>query len=263
MKFDQTILVWDTETTGLDPAVDRVVEIAAVPVRLSHGAWSIGRGFSLLVDPDREVPPEASAVHHITGAMCEDAPLLGDAVDACRQGCFEGWPGGGDPARPPPPEWPDYGAAHNLKFDAGFLPELRGRPAICTWRCALHLWPEAPGHSNQVLRYWLNLQPSPHLSEDAAYYPRAANPHSALYDAYVTAALLGRMLQDHTPEQLVELTGTPVVQTKIRFGKHRNERWTELPTDYLRWMGRQGDWDEDAAHTLKVELARRAALVGP
>ena len=36
-----------------------------------------------------------------------------------------------------------------------YLPALSGGARwICTWKCALRLWPSSPGFSNQVLRYW-------------------------------------------------------------------------------------------------------------
>ena len=261
MKVDQTILVWDTETTGLSPEEgDAVVEVAAVPVRLSEGAWTVGQGVSYLVDPGRPIPPEASAVHHLTDDMCEDMPTLEEAVEGCRFALSEPkMTDDGGIIYPSPPGWPDFGAAHNAKFDAGFLTELRVRPLVCTYRCALHIWPGAPGYGNQTLRYWKKVVLSHHLSEDTIHYPRAVSPHSALYDAYTTAGLLQIMLQDHTPEELVALTAAPVTLTKVRFGKHSGEAWAALPTDYLRWMQRQSGWDEDVAHTLRVELERRGA----
>ena len=73
----------------------------------------------------------------------------------------------------------DVFVAHKWAFEAQWLEEhLQGRPAICTYKAALRLWPEAPGYSNQVLRYWLR--------------PKDLNPavasgaHRALPDAYVT-----------------------------------------------------------------------------
>ena len=50
----------------------------------------------------------------------------------------------------------DVFVAHKWAFEAQWLGEhLQGRPAICTYKAALRLWPDAPGYSNQVLRYWL------------------------------------------------------------------------------------------------------------
>ena len=54
------IIIIDTETTGTDPQVDRLVELAGVPLSPTC------RDFSTLVNPGREIPPEAKAIHHIT-----------------------------------------------------------------------------------------------------------------------------------------------------------------------------------------------------
>ena len=61
------IRVVDVETTGLDPAVDRIVEIAVVGVDFERRCYR--KLFHSLVDPEIPIPPEASAVHHITTAM--------------------------------------------------------------------------------------------------------------------------------------------------------------------------------------------------
>src|SRR5208282_306064 len=49
-------------------------------------------------------------------------------------------------------------AAHKADFDRTYL-RNDDRPWICTYRCSIKEWPDAPSHTNQALRYWLALQP--------------------------------------------------------------------------------------------------------
>jgi DNA polymerase III subunit epsilon len=66
------VIVLDTETTGLDVALDRIVSVGAVRV---HGA-RIFRSTVLdrLVNPGKRIPQRSTAVHGITDAMVADAP---------------------------------------------------------------------------------------------------------------------------------------------------------------------------------------------
>jgi len=64
--------VIDTETTGLDAAKARVVELAAV--RLSVGHLSEQGAFRCLVNPGEPIPPETTRVHGIDDAAVKDAP---------------------------------------------------------------------------------------------------------------------------------------------------------------------------------------------
>ena len=60
-------IVLDTETTGLDPAKGhRVVEIGAVEL-INH--IPSGRRYHVYIDPDRDMPAEAEAVHGLTHAV--------------------------------------------------------------------------------------------------------------------------------------------------------------------------------------------------
>jgi DNA polymerase-3 subunit epsilon len=65
-------VVFDLETTGLEPKKERIVEIGAVKFD-SRGP--IGR-FSVLVDPGMPMPAEASKINGITDAMLSGKPSL-------------------------------------------------------------------------------------------------------------------------------------------------------------------------------------------
>ena len=81
------IVVFDTETTGLSPLRDRIVEIAALS--LENGRET-GR-FEELVDPAIPIPPELTKLHGIDDSMVRGKPLIAEvaarflefAGDAC------------------------------------------------------------------------------------------------------------------------------------------------------------------------------------
>ena len=95
-------LVLDTETTGLDPATgDRVIEIAAIEI---VNLIPTGEAYHVLLDPERDVPPESTKVHGFTAEMLQGKPKFAAVVDD-----FLGFLGS-DPI-----------IAHNAPFDFGFL----------------------------------------------------------------------------------------------------------------------------------------------
>jgi DNA polymerase-3 subunit epsilon len=72
-------IVLDTETTGLDPSAgDRIVEIGAVEL-LNH--MPTGRTFHKYINPQRDMPAEAFAVHGLSAEFLSDKPLFADVVD--------------------------------------------------------------------------------------------------------------------------------------------------------------------------------------
>ncbi len=234
---DLTYLVVDTETTGLQAGVDKVVSIAGVWVRPGQGAL---RQESHLVDPGIPIPPEASAIHHIVDRHVAGAPTLAQVLPFFQKDDF------------------DVYVAHNAAFDFGFLP-AGGRPVLCTLRLAKKLWPRLAKYSNQYLRYFLPLE-----VPEAEGLPA----HEALADALVTSKLLLRELAwleenpqagVETLQDLLDWVQAPNLLETCQFGnKHRGVAWANVPKDYLAWMKREvKDMDPDLRFTVEHYLQGR------
>jgi len=99
---DAGFTVVDVETTGLSPAHDRVIEIAAVRLR---GGQVVDR-FHSLVNPGTGVPPEITNLTGLTAGSLAGQPAFGQIADAILD--FAGR---------------DVLVAHNAPFDYGFLRE--------------------------------------------------------------------------------------------------------------------------------------------
>lgn len=73
-------IVLDTETTGLDPAAGhRLVELGCIELvnRIPSGAT-----FHAYINPERDVPAEAFAVHGLSTEFLRDKPRFADIADA-------------------------------------------------------------------------------------------------------------------------------------------------------------------------------------
>lgn len=216
-----SILVIDTETTGMDENEDRIVEIAGVRIR--NGEIVYAR--DSLVNPGRPIPVQASAIHHLTDADVVDARSLDEALDYLGVASD------------------DVLVAHNSGFDSKFLPSLAQHKWVCTWKCANKLIPDAPAFGNQVLRYYLGLSVDVGNGRDGL-------PHSAGFDARVTAQLMLHLLALSSIEELIEISSDPVLLKKMPFGKHRGLPFPEVPKDYRVWLRGRPDLDRDLKHTL-------------
>jgi DNA polymerase-3 subunit alpha (Gram-positive type) len=95
-----TFVVFDTETTGFSPTMDRIVEVGAVKFRNGEVVEEI----SWLINPQRDIPYWATKVNGITDDMVKGKPSFKDI-------------------------YPDFQKfingsvlmAHNAKFDISFL----------------------------------------------------------------------------------------------------------------------------------------------
>ncbi len=103
-------IVLDTETTGLDPTQGhRLIEIGCIEL---FNRIPTGQTFHQYVNPERDVPDEAFAVHGISAEFLKDKPNFPQIADALLN--FLG-------------EAPLV--IHNALFDLGFLNAELGRAA--------------------------------------------------------------------------------------------------------------------------------------
>ncbi len=165
--------VLDVETTGLDPEVDRVIEMAVVT---TDAQGRITDEWSTLLDPGRDAG--ATHVHGIADGDLVDAAAFVDRA----------------------PELADRLAgtilvAHNLAFDVAFLGSEEGRlgddvaplAGVDAGLCTLEL-------SRRLLR-----RPAQGWSLGALCAEVGVpllGPHRALVDARATAGLLGVLLAE-------------------------------------------------------------------
>lgn len=243
------IRVLDLETTGTEPEEARICEYGWCDV-VAQNRDLLGEPYdwtieepprSLLVNPGHMIPPEVSAIHHIidgdvAGQLQWDTPLK-SIVDP-------GW------RHEDEPPWVAL-VAHSAKFERSFISDddTGGLPWICTYKCGLRLWPDAPSHSNQALRYW---RKPVGLKRDLADRAHRAGP-----DAYVTAHLVRDMLNDGASVALlIQWSSEPALQVRCHIGKWRGTPWAEVDLGFLYWVYER-DFDEDVMFTVRTEIERR------
>jgi len=72
-------IVLDTETTGLDPAAGhRIVEVACLEL-VNH--IPTGRSYQRYINPERDIPTDALAVHGLTAEFLSDKPRFAEIVE--------------------------------------------------------------------------------------------------------------------------------------------------------------------------------------
>lgn len=221
--------VLDSETTGVGEE-DKAVEIGGFLCEDKR----IIKHYRTFVNPGIPIPPVASAIHHITDKDVEDAPTLDVAIMPILEEEF------------------DYVVAHNASFDKRFI-DLGTAKWLCTWKLSNRVFPDAPSHANQVLRYWLGLPDPVHSEKEYA--------HRALYDAEVTTnlfhAILNKATSDDPWEAMFDISQKPILLKKINFGKHAGKEWKDVPRDYLDYiLHKSSGWNEDVLHTARHYFSR-------
>ena len=135
-------IVLDTETTGLDPAAGhRIVEIACLEL-LNH--IPTGRTYQSYVNPERDVPADAFAVHGLSVEFLSDKPCFAEIADKLVEFIADA------PL-----------VIHNAEFDVRFLnaefqrlarPPLSGDRVVDTLQMARQKFPGAPASLDALCR---------------------------------------------------------------------------------------------------------------
>lgn len=135
-------IILDTETTGLNP-VDghRIVEIGCLEL---VNLIPTGNTYQQYINPMRDMPAEAAAVHGITSDFLKDKPVFEDIVDSFLDFI-------GDSTL----------VIHNANFDMRFLnaelakvnyPKLKFSRTFCTMMLAREMFPGSPANLDALCR---------------------------------------------------------------------------------------------------------------
>ena len=237
-------ILFDTETTGASQE-DRIIQVGGMIIS-SKTDFKVHNEFCSTVLP---IKIEAMEVHNITPDLIEGKGVFINTEfykELQELNNSE-----------------NYLIAHNINFDLGMLEKegfINQYTQIDTLRCARHLYPELPYHRLQYIRYALELYKTEQQEADDLNIVLKA--HDAIGDVLVMKLflrkLVGRCAETYPDynamEKLAELTRTPVLVTKFRFGKYKGEDIVEVAkkdSGYLQWMrSNMAELDEDMKYTL-------------
>jgi DNA polymerase-3 subunit epsilon len=177
------LAIVDVETTGSDPATDRVTEIAV----LQAEGGALRAQWSTLVNPGKPIPGMIQALTGITQDMVAAAPrfaeIAGELAERLTGRML---------------------VAHNARFDYGFLRREFERAGItyraktlCTVRLSRRLYPGAGGHDLDSLIERHGLECAPR--------------HRALPDAAALWQFLRLALEEHG-EEVVEVAARQIAR---------------------------------------------------
>lgn len=233
------LLAFDTETTGVDPASARVVEIGAC---YHQGGARVASPLRVVVDPGEPIPEGASAVHGITDDDVRGAPSFGEVADRLAARLFDS-------------EHPPILVGYNARdYDAPLLNaelERAGRPErIDPARVVDPIW---------WIRWHLRAH-SGRLGDVCSLFGvPLESAHAAWADAAATAELLARMVRAMIiPDDVEEALGEQALLARrieeereawahyfyrredgllrLGFGKWKGKALAEVPSDYFRFV---------------------------
>ena len=235
------LIFFDTETTG-NTEKDFLVQIAFK---------TSAEVFSGLYRPDVKIPPEASAIHHITNKMVADKPTFKESTDQpIIKKLFE--------------DENSIVVAHNAPFDLmiinkeGIIPNK----FICTLRVVRYLDKEEKieRYNLQYLRYLLDLDVN-------------ATAHDAMGDVLVLEKLFEQLKNKLIKEEnlsgeeaikkMIEISSHPSLFKIFNFGKHNGKKIEDVvraDRGYLQWLLAQklesDQIEDDWIYTLRHHLEK-------
>lgn len=229
------IIFLDTETTGLETS-DRICALGIIYENNAHYE---------LIQPQKKIPPAASAVHHITNEMVKEAAVfpLSISMEILEALNLD----------------TNTLVMHNAPYDLSMLQKegiVWQGSVIDTLKCSKALMDDLDGYGLQFLRYELRLY------RDEKYffegYGVDVTPHNPLSDALHCAMIYHYLLDLTTHEKLIELSQSRLLLSRLGFGKYAKKRIEEIARKdpaYLRWMLESlMELDEDLRYSIDYYL---------
>lgn len=176
-EIPDTYCVFDLETTGFNPKLEKITEIAVCKVRNGE----IIDEFSTFVNPEKSIPKNVQELTHITDDMVKDAPTIEEIL----------------------PKFLEFTkdtilVAHNAKFDISFIShfakelKLEFKPKVMdTLVIARELYTSVENHKLGTLAEFLGIT--------------LEGAHRAINDTRATAKVFLRMLKDAKKKGINEL----------------------------------------------------------
>lgn len=253
LRLDRPIAFLDLESTGPNPKVDRIVEVAVVVVRPD----GTREAFETLVDPGVPIPPAATRVHGISDADVRGAPsfarvagrlvaLLADA---------------------------DIGGFGVRRFDIALLEKEFERAGV--------RWKRGDRRIVDALVIFHRKEPRDLTAAYKFFCGKdLAGAHSALADVEATIEIIDGQLRRYPdlPDDVAGLHAfcetrrdpyaidaeSKIVwrgdEAALNIGRHRGATLKELAAknpDYLRWMVEEGDFSDEVKEIAREALAGR------
>jgi DNA polymerase-3 subunit epsilon len=228
---DQVFVCVDCESTGLDPAKDRMLEVA-VAVFTFH---EIREQFETLLDPECEIPQASQDIHKISQEMVKGKPkareVLPRLLDLIDDHIIMG---------------------HGILFDIALIANEAKRAQvpttifsntyIDTLRMA-RLYGGSPVNSLERLRQHFNIAPE--------------GAHRAMSDVIVNIEVFKYLSKGyHSAKEILQVLQKPIQLKAMPLGKHKGRRFEEIPLEYLLWAEKK-DFDQDLLFSIRLELKNR------
>lgn len=227
----ETFVCLDCESTGLDPKMDRIIEIAAVVFTFD----GIMKEKQTLVNPECPIPAKSKEIHHISQEMVEGKPKIGEVLPEFLELIHE-----------------HTIVGHGISFDVELIlaeaernriPALLAKnPTIDTLRMA-RLYGESPTNSLDALRHHFNIEEQ--------------RSHRAMNDVMVNIEVFKALARPYkSSADIFKALQKPIKLRTMPLGKYKGRKFEEIPLDYLYWAEKK-DFDEDLLYSIRSEIRHR------